>query len=167
MRILLVFILVVVWNVGYSQKVVISVLDTTVAITKENGLSIWAGASKVTSSRDTLVLKNDTAKVLMLVCDTNRYAATTTVFWSQPLARAQQIGMIVYWQYGYRVHKNSRYTEIPNPNYMGENRTCLVYGCTLDHSSKTIRVIASREELNYLDENKQPFPKNIIIWQIK
>ena len=66
--------------------------------------------------------KNDTVKVVMLVCDTAGVRFNNNDY----------IDHFVYWQFGYQVLNNDYW-----------------------------------ELAGYLDENKKPLSKNIIVWQAK
>ena len=110
--------------------------------------------------------KQDTVKVLMLVCDTTGTVHGGMLFFN-PQQQAFNEGRGVWWQFGYIVKLHDLFIEEPNPNYWGEGRSCLVGGCELDHSSKTIKTAVTYATLIYLDENKKALPKSIIVWLSK
>jgi len=105
-------------------------------------------------------IKYDTVRVLMLVCDTSeKYRGYVYA--------EKYIGGNIVWQFGYEVRIPEEFKEIPNPDFLGINRACAVNGCELDHSSPTIKNQIHPTKYEYLDQDKKPLKKSIIVWDTK
>lgn len=87
----------------------------------------------------TITPKYDIVKVIMLVCDTSLPMGSITTF----LAGTQYYG--VYWKFGYEVLEIHEPQGLYNPKY--------------EHTYHTFK--------EYLDENKKPLSKRIIVWLTK
>ena len=109
-------------------------------------LSTWATAGNRINDF-TITPRQDTIRVLMLVCDTMGWPHTS-IGSVIPSAQAYNEGRVVWWQYGY---------EVPVLYERGGMGQLWV--------DKDGYVIALKPI--YLDQNKKPLPKNIIVWMIK
>lgn len=91
--------------------------------------------------------KQDTVKILMLVCDTSRI----NLFLINGVEQTYSYDYTTWWQFGYEVYE-TEYGQVPceNPN--------LAMACYGKYRSKFI---------GRFDQNKKPLPKSIVVWMTK
>lgn len=98
--------------------------------------------------------KRDTVRVLMLCVDTTDYPRSSMVY----IRRQDEIfneGKMAYWQFGYEVRR----VEIRN-NTDGVLDPYFTFGFKYNEWA-----VYSHE--SYLDQNKAPLPKSIVVWITK
>lgn len=97
--------------------------------------------------------KQDTISIIMLACDTTSYNGfMTTVYYVNPLARAEQERHYLNWIKGFAV----REIRIEK---RGANQNGDMYWINQDD-----KYFYNTKQ--YLDDEKHPLPKEIIVWQV-
>lgn len=134
-----------------------SMLSTTISgkITGTDSIFISGGSGMTLSTfSQPNEYKYDTVKIAMFVCDTTlgRNGAMTTVYWRNPLMRAEQEHHSVNWIYGYAVRKITieKFGNHQSGDFVWFNQSDKYYYNTE----------------KYLDDAMRPLSSDIIVWQV-
>ena len=105
--------------------------------------------------QDTIRVKTDTVRCLMLVCDTTYMdKSTSEIKVMGNIYRMPHRFAHVWWQFGYEVYE-MKYGSVPCNVGSGNNLSAVCYGWYRE------------KQLATLDQNKKLLPNSIVIWLTK